>query len=192
MLQDLTYSSVDDDSDKDVTIAKNPPSSNSGFYDALMLPRKINNLVRGSIMTSEFQKVKFKDPSFQKEEEDETKENKLGFNDVIPIILFGILLPTTDVYSDIGFIAFLFGGNKGYHPIYATIMICPLALAFVFTLIQWFKFEKHKTWTVPLLLVQFWPQYRQCRLLYWIWKHNEKEYEKEKMITERNVSSIGN
>ena len=120
------------------------------------------------------------------------KEKRLGLNDAIPIILFGILLPSADVYSDIGFIAFLFGGEKGYHPNYATVMICPLTLAFFFTLIQWFKFEKHKIWVLPLLLLQFWPQYLQCRMLYWIWKQNEKKYDDEKVTTERNVSSIGN
>ena len=49
MLQGLTCTSADD------VIAKKCPSSNSGFYETLMLPRKMNNLVKGSIMTSEFQ-----------------------------------------------------------------------------------------------------------------------------------------
>lgn len=115
----------------------------------------------------------------------------LGIKDAIVIVIFGILLPTTDVYSDVAFITFLFFGDKGFHPKYAIVMICPLALSFVFTLIQYFGIEKHKLRVLPLLLLQIWPQYLQCRLLYWIWKKNEKKYDDEKFIVERNVSSIG-
>ena len=49
MIED--YPNVTDNDESKITVENRPSSS---FYDKLMLPKKINNLVKGSIMTSEF------------------------------------------------------------------------------------------------------------------------------------------
>ena len=68
-----------------------------------------------------------------------------------------------------------------------------MVLSFIFTIFQWYKFED--TWekrlkTLPVLLLQIYPQYRGLRILY-LWMKNDESWfeEKQRYITE--VATIG-
>ena len=69
-----------------------------------------------------------------------------------------------------------------------------VALSFIFMAVQWFKLEN--TWmkklkTLPILLFHFFPQYRAFRVLYFWWKGDTEKWSKEKLVLERDISSIG-
>merc|ERR1712051_57884 len=68
-----------------------------------------------------------------------------------------------------------------------------VALSFIFMAVQWFKLEN--TWmkklkTLPILLLHFFPQYRAFRVLYFWWKGDTEKWSKEKLVLERDISSI--
>ena len=69
-----------------------------------------------------------------------------------------------------------------------------VALSFIFMAVHWFKLEN--TWmkklkTLPILLFHFFPQYRAFRVLYFWWKGDTEKWSKEKLVLERDISSIG-
>ena len=78
--------------------------------------------------------------------------------------IFDVVLPSIDVYSDFSLILgwFWYG-----HFEYAISMTFPIILQFLSTIYNWFRLEKNesKKWSWPILLLQFWPQWRAIRIM---------------------------
>ena len=106
-------------------------------------------------------------------------------------MLFGICLPSWDVYSDVAFIINLFVSD---HPNFASMMFGPLTASILFTIPHWWRSED--TWfrrmvTLPLLLGLCWPQYRAVRILVLGLCMKVSYWRKEKDVIDKDVSSIG-
>ena len=88
------------------------------------------------------------------------------------MVLFGILLPTFDTYSDGYFSYSLISGtycessNCTKHPIYGSVMLIPVLLAMLFTIPHWWRREKswNRLYTLPLLIFQVWPQWQVIKV----------------------------
>ena len=96
----------------------------------------------------------------------------------ILMIVFGIFLPSVDVYFDSYFSFKMFTFNEtfqsynetyqkydyrqvGSQPLYGSLMLIPIIISTLFTLYHWWRLETkwwHKLLTLPLVLVQFWTQ----------------------------------
>ena len=119
--------------------------------------------------------------------------DKLPTSDAILIVMFGICLPTWDVYSDLAFIVDLFTRGLS-HPKFASMMFGPLTASILFTISHWWRSEG--TWfrrlvTLPLLLGLCWPQYRAVRILVLGLCMKVSSWRKEKETIDKDVSSIG-
>ena len=88
----------------------------------------------------------------------ESVEDKMGIGDVAVLVIFGIILPTADVYSDISFALKLCWLG---HPKYACSMLAPVILSFLFMIVHWLRMEstmKKRLISLPFLIFQIWPQ----------------------------------
>ena len=76
------------------------------------------------------------------------------------------------------------------HPKFGMLVFSPVVLNIMFSLYHWWQIEKN--WlTLPLVLLQLWPQYRVAKILYLgLWKRDHRWKEKHEAF-ERNVSSLG-
>ena len=126
----------------------------------------------------------------------------------ILLLATGVLLPITDVYSDIFFTTRLFVGNYyNYewdgpkcttpvptHPYYGSVMLAPLLLSWIFVTIQWFRKEqglKQKLKTLPLLICQLYPQWRALQVLYYAKWKKDTRWQRMKEEWETGISHIG-
>ena len=74
-------------------------------------------------------------------------------------------------------------------------ILSPIFLSTIFTLFHWWKIEskslKQLMSTLPLVICQFWPQYRAIRMLYLgLWKQ-DSTWEYEHHILKRDIISLG-
>ena len=76
------------------------------------------------------------------------------------------------------------------HPKFGMLVFSPVVVNCLFSLYHWWQIEKN--WlTLPLVLLQLWPQYRVAKILYLgLWKRDHRWKEKHEAF-ERNVSSLG-
>ena len=75
---------------------------------------------------------------------------------------------------------------------YGYAMLVPILIMTIFTLRQWWRLEKswNRLWTLPLVVFQFFPQYRALRILYLgLWK--KASWRKEKDLYDRDLNSLG-
>ena len=127
------------------------------------------------------------------------------------MIVFGILLPSVDVYSDsyFSFKMFTFDDiirrynitsqtqewqHVGSQPVYGTMMLIPILISTLFTLYHWWRLETrwwHKLLTLPLVLVQFWTQYRTIRILILGLWYQIPSWRKEKKVFDKDLGSLG-
>ena len=82
------------------------------------------------------------------------------------------------------------------HPIFATVLSMPVLLSFVLLIPHWYQTEKtpEKRWmTLPLLLLQVWPQYRILKLLILLFKDREdqQKYHEKKAKHDKDITCIG-
>ena len=128
------------------------------------------------------------------------QEPVMSITDALFTFLFGVGLPSWDVYSDLGFIYALLTGKisnyKGSYLNYAIAMFCPIVLNTVFMIPQWWNFErktsaKNKVWTFLLVLIQFWPQWKMIQVLYIGLIKRDPEWIKKKEYLQRNVGNLG-
>ena len=117
--------------------------------------------------------------------------DRIPISNVILIVFFGIFLHSVDVYSDIAFTVKLYiNGNANYS--YAT--MGPILAGFVCLLPHWWRIEdtrEKKLKTLPLLVLQCWPQYLACRILYFGLVKKIALWRTEKQRLNRDISSIG-
>ena len=90
-------------------------------------------------------------------------------------------MPSIDVYSDFTLIV---GWYWYHHWKYALSMTIPLMLQFLATIYKWIRLEKResKKWSWPLLMLQFWPQWRALRIIHLDFKNDEKTGRKKKVL----------
>ena len=116
----------------------------------------------------------------------------------------GVCLPSFDVYSDIAFATSLFTGSYSRdegcdgsappHPIYACAMLAPVLLSWMFVARHWYRTEQgagQKLLTFPLVILQFYPQYRALRVLFHAkWKRKSR-WQGMKDEWEMGISHLG-
>ena len=102
----------------------------------------------------------------ERQNRNDKNEEKMTLKDAIILIVFGIGLPTLDIYSDLVFsLRLIFGTCDGWtcrdrgtrHPIYGSMMLIPIAFSTIFHLPHWWRTEgttKKRLLTLPLLLLQ--------------------------------------
>ena len=79
------------------------------------------------------------------------------------------------------------------NPIFGTVLATPMTFSLLFTIPHWWKTEKTKCRrlsTLPLLILQLWPQYRAFKLLIALWKDQNKYHDKLEEF-KKDVSSLG-
>ena len=124
------------------------------------------------------------------------------------LIIFGILLPSWDVYSDIFFSYTMFNTPHkrwnyetrsyeilGTHTKFGTVILIPVLVSTLFTLPHWWKLEgnwRQRLKTFPLVLVQFWSQYRVLRVLIKGLWYQTSSWRREKMTFEKDIGALGN
>ena len=141
-------------------------------------------------------------------------ESKIEFTnfDALLLVLTAIVLPSTDVISDLLLIIQLttyiepessqcsrndlnYVVNCLNFNTLGYMMIIPLILSTFLLVPQWWKNEgtnKHTLVTVPLLLLQIWPQYRALRILWlkYIKKNVQRSIE-ELSVIKGTIGNIG-
>ena len=119
------------------------------------------------------------------------------------LVVFNMLLPSFDVYSDLAFSSSLLSGTyeprQGRqavkHPIFGSLMLVPIILATLFVIPHWLKREDtilKRILTFPILVSQFWPQWQVFKVLKLIKERRTQEWREEKEKLEKEVSSLGN
>ena len=124
------------------------------------------------------------------------------FRVALMLIVFNILLPSFDIYSDLAFSYSLlsgtyepYNGQAVKHPIFGSMMLVPIILATLFVIPHWLKRENttlKRFLTFPLLVGQFWPQWQVLKVLKLIMERRTREWREEKEKLEKEVSSLGN
>ena len=128
----------------------------------------------------------------------------MSWGSALIMLVTGILLPTGDVYSDVFFVFWLFKGNYSAdrcystivppHPKFGAVMLTPLLLSWILVARQWFYTErglKQKLITLPLLILQVYPQWRALRVLYFAKWKKKGGWEKMKEEWETGITHIG-
>ena len=75
---------------------------------------------------------------------------------------------------------------------YGYAMLAPILLMTIFSLRQWWRLEKswNRQWTLPLVLLQCFPQYRALRILY-LGLRKKASWRAEKDLYDRDLTSLG-
>ena len=75
---------------------------------------------------------------------------------------------------------------------YGYAMLAPILLMTIFSLRQWWRLEKswNRQWTLPLVLLQCFPQYRALRILY-MGLQKKASWRAEKDLYDRDLTSLG-
>ena len=75
---------------------------------------------------------------------------------------------------------------------YGYAMLAPILLMTIFSLRQWWRLEKswNRLQTLPLVFMQFFPQYRALRILY-LGLRKKASWREEKDLYDRDLTSLG-
>ena len=75
---------------------------------------------------------------------------------------------------------------------YGYAMLAPILLMTIFSLRQWWRLEKswNRLRTLPLVLLQVFPQYRALRILY-LGLQKKASWRAEKDVYDRDLTSLG-
>ena len=113
---------------------------------------------------------------------------KKALTNILPVLILNIGLPTLDVFSDVLLICTLYQSG---HLLYASALLTPLLLNFLFTSFSWWTLEtrNEQRWTWILLLCQIWPQYRAFQIIVKIYK-DDPNFEEEQKNLERDVGML--
>ena len=131
----------------------------------------------------------------------------MSYFEASTILLFGIILPTVDCWSDIWLSMIILLGEalsecfghlfETERQIIGGVTLAFPILSFLFMSFHWWRLENinreggsGRLNTLVLLILQVWPQYRMIRLLYLgLWKKNSQWRREQKVILE-NVSGV--
>ena len=147
-------------------------------------------------------------------------DSVMTFFEALFTFLFGVALPSWDVYSDLYFALTLIIprcnhinnlvndydslnktacteiGEYYGHPNFAIAMLMPVLLTMLFILPHWWHNEKktplgNKIFTFALVLLQFYPQWKMLNVIYiGFWK-KDANWKEEKENLLRNVGGLG-
>ena len=121
----------------------------------------------------------------------------MGYGSVVLMLIFSVLLPTADVFSDIFFSLQLFTGYglRENHPKFGALTLLPLIMSWIGVTTHWFKTEtkekRNKLKTLPLLILQIYPQWRALRVLYYARIKKDPRWRKMKEEWDIRISHIG-
>ena len=106
---------------------------------------------------------------------------------IAPSFFLDVALPSIDVYTDFSLVL---GWAWSGHLKYAASMSFPIILQFLSTIYNWFRLEKteNKKWSWPILLFQFWPQWRAMSIMNLDIKNDQNVEEKKKELM-REITS---
>ena len=126
-------------------------------------------------------------------EKSTVSKNKMEISEMFTTLFSGVLLPSYDVYSDmtLSFVLINSGIPRGI--LFGWIMQIPVILSTIFQIPHWWEIEanmKKRCYTLPLLILQFWPQSCMLRTLYAGWK-NDMNWTCQKSTLQNNVITIG-
>ena len=123
------------------------------------------------------------------------------------LLATGVFLPTGDVYSDFYLNVRMFLRNyylndecRGAgimvppHPKFGAAMLVPFLLSWLLVVRHWFIKEhgmKQKLKTLPLLILQVYPQWRALRVLYYAKWKKHKGWQRMKEEWETGISHLG-
>ena len=116
---------------------------------------------------------------------------------VLLMIIFSVLLPTSDVFSDIYLTLKLFTGYglDKKHPKYGSLTLLPLMVSWIGVTTQWFRTEtkekRNKLKTLPLLIFQIYPQWRALRVLYYARIKKDPRWRQMKDEFDGGISHLG-
>ena len=117
-------------------------------------------------------------------------EDKMGLVDVGVLVFFGIVLPTSDVYSDLSFAMKLFLEGQ---LTYAYSMLAPVLASFFFMIVHWLRIEstlKKRLKSLPFLILQVWPQVQVFKIIKMGLHDKNPQWRQRKDAMEREVSSV--
>ena len=88
------------------------------------------------------------------------------------------------------------GYSYNTHPKFATILSLPVILSTLLLIPNWLKTENtsdRRLKTLPLLLLQIWPQYRVIKLLILLFKDrkDQQKYHAKKEQHDKNITCLG-
>jgi len=112
---------------------------------------------------------------------------KTRIKKVALVLALGILLPTTDTFSDLKLTAWYYW--KG-HPHYATLLLTPFLVNYLLTWFAWWRMpykNRHITWIFVALTI--FPQYRAAVVIWHLYWVLEKGLAKKK-VYEREISEV--
>jgi hypothetical protein len=143
------------------------------------------------------------------------KKDDITAKDIGLLSVFGVILPSvdqgTDYYTAANLIHFGVTGLQAcgldcswFDPDqqaelqdlrvrrYGYAMLAPILPMTIFSLRQWWRLEKswNRLWTLPLVLLQCFPQYRALRILY-LGLRKKASWRLEKDIYDRDLTSLG-
>lgn len=110
--------------------------------------------------------------------------------DVVLTFVFGVFTPSFDIYSDLALIIKL----ANYDAKFAFTLACPMILSTIFILPHWWQLEQtmyKKIYTFPLVILQFYYQYKMMQILYLGIYKKTKQWKEQKDTLIKDVSSIG-
>ena len=94
-----------------------------------------------------------------------------------------VILPTSDVYTDLALTTKLFYTN---HPKWASLLLVPFLINYTLSWIAWFNSEKQKKFTWIAALLGCYPQLVAARIIWLFWTQPKKGM-REKKHLERNL-----
>ena len=121
----------------------------------------------------------------------------MGIGTAVQMLFFNVLLSTADVFSDIYLTLKLFTGYHltKNHPKFGALTLVPLMLSFIGMAIKWFKIEtmegRNKLKMLPLLIFQFYPQWRALRVIYYARIKKDRRWKAMKEEFEDGISHLG-
>ena len=129
------------------------------------------------------------------------KTDKLLLSEALVLILFGILLPTWDVGTDILLSQrLLIPKTTDSHPLYGLATLCPVVISTAFTLFHWYEIECkksaeaqwiHRLMTFLPVICQCWTQYKVVKILFLgLWK-KDSEWKTNREVYQKKLSCIG-
>ena len=124
------------------------------------------------------------------------ESNQMTRGQAIRDLIFGVILPTIDVGSDLLFAFKLLLAEWSACPtmennrfMFASVSFIFPTLSFLFATYHWWQLEKpnNRLKTLPFLLLQVWPQFRVMRLIYAGYIKKDSKWVEEQTETQETI-----
>lgn len=120
----------------------------------------------------------------------------MGCGSAVLMVLFNVILPTADMISDILLTVKLFTGiGVKKHPYFGTVSLLPPIMSWIGVTRHWIKIEtkeeRNKLKTLPLFLLQIYPQWRALRVLYYAIIKKDRKWVEMKKDYDGGIAHLG-